>query len=128
LKISMNRKLFFDRIRQSLFSGRVRVTMRALASVAFIAFPAAAHGPWPYECCHERDCAEVDSKSVKEIGDTVHISIQPGSHPMWPADGRTAFVGSIRRAELRKPVTGEWGVCISPTGKLLCVFPPMTGV
>ena len=33
----------------------------------------------------------------------------------------------LTRDKLRKPVTGEWGVCISPGGALLCVFPPAVG-
>jgi nitrous oxide reductase accessory protein NosL len=103
-------------------------TMLSALLLAGMMTHASSHGPWPAVCCSDRDCAEVDSKNIQEADGMVHIVIQPGSHPMWPADGRTAFIGSIRRAELRKPVTGEWGVCISPTGKLLCVFPPMTGV
>jgi hypothetical protein len=53
--------------------------------------------------------------------------IPAGSHPMWPADGRPAFVSTYRKNRLRKSVTGEWGVCISPRGDLLCVFPPALG-
>lgn len=89
---------------------------------------AAAHGPWPWECCHDRDCAEVDARWVQDRGGAVTIRIPPGGHPMWPADGRAAFVATVPRDLLRKPVTGEWGVCIDASGKLLCVFPPMGGV
>ena len=42
-------------------------------------------------------------------------------------DDETAFVGRIARNKLRRPVTGEWGICISPSGTLLCVFPPALG-
>lgn len=98
-----------------------------LIALALGIAPAAAHGPWPAECCSNRDCDEVDASSVREAGDTIHIRIKPGSHPMWPADGRGDFVASAPRAALRKPVTGEWGVCISPGGSLLCVFPPLSG-
>jgi hypothetical protein len=90
--------------------------------------PAWAHGPWPAVCCSDRDCAEIDAKMVREDGDTVHFTVPPGAHPMWPADGRGVFRGSIPRASLRPAVTGEWGLCISPTGALLCAFPPMSGV
>lgn len=97
------------------------------AAMLLASMPAAGHGPWPYECCSERDCAEVDARHIREEGEFVHILIPPGAHPMWPADGRAAFVGRMERSRLRKPVTGEWGVCISPTGTLLCVFPPLSG-
>jgi hypothetical protein len=99
----------------------------AVLSLALLASQAAAHGPWPYECCHERDCAEVESRFIREDGDRVHITIPAGAHPMWPADGRTPFTAIAPRSLLRKPVTGEWGVCIGPGGALLCVFPPMSG-
>ncbi len=103
--------------------------MRALLlGLALLAFPAAAHGPWPHECYHDRDCAEVSSKHIREDGERVHIIIPPGEHPMWPADGRTAFTAIVPRSLIRKPVSGEWGVCISPSGTLLCVFAPLSGV
>lgn len=103
-------------------------TLRAALAALLIATPAAAHGPWPYECCHDRDCDEVDAKNVRDEGGQVHIRIPPGTHPMWPADGRGDFVVTVPRAAVRKPVTGEWGVCISPSGSLLCVFEPLSGV
>ncbi len=82
-----------------------------------------AHGPWPYECCHDRDCAEVDARHVVEAGDEIIITLPAGAHPMAPGGGRW----TTTRDRLRKPVTGEWGVCLSPTGALLCVFPPAVG-
>jgi hypothetical protein len=99
------------------------------ASLALLAFPApaGAHGPWPIECCHNQDCAEVEARHVREVGDEVIVEIPPGTHPMWPADGRPAFTRSLKRTMLRRSVTGEWGVCISPSGNLLCVFPPALG-
>jgi hypothetical protein len=101
--------------------------IRSLLLSAMLVFPASAHGPWPYDCCANNDCAEVDARHIREIGDQVHIVIPPGIHPMWPADGRPPFVGTVARSSLRKPVSGEWGVCISATGSLLCVFPPSAG-
>jgi hypothetical protein len=98
-----------------------------LAGLLTLSGAALAHGPWPYDCCSDRDCAEVDSRHVREDGDVVHVVVPPGEHPMWPADGRTAFVATLPRSKLRKGVTGEWGICISPTGSLLCVFPPVNG-
>jgi hypothetical protein len=99
----------------------------ALAILVALTPVSLAHGPWPHECCHDRDCAEVSARHVVEEGDTVRIVIPPGTHPMWPADGRAPFVTTTKRDRLRKSVTGEWGVCISPSGALLCVFPPALG-
>ena len=100
----------------------------ATLAVSAFSVPSAAHGPWPHECCHNQDCAEVSARHVLENGDdTVSIVIPPGDHPMWPADGRPAFTTTVKRDRLRRAVTGEWGVCISPQGRLLCVFPPALG-
>ena len=97
--------------------------IRALLALALLATPAAAHGPWPYECCHDRDCVEVDARFVTEAGDAVIITLPAGVHPMALAGGRW----TTTRDKLRRPVTGEWGICISPSGTLLCVFPPAIG-
>jgi hypothetical protein len=96
-------------------------------AITSTASPLRAHGPWPHECCHDRDCAEVAPSHVRENGDEVHVEIPPGTHPMWPADGRPNFSKTMKRNMLRRSVTGEWGVCISPSGHLLCVFPPGLG-
>lgn len=105
-----------------------RLGAPALALLSLLTAPAFAHGPWPWECCHDRDCAEVDPRWIAERDGAVMIRIPPGGHPMWPADGRPAFEATIPRDRLRRAVTGEWGVCIDTTGKLLCVFPPAGGV
>lgn len=89
---------------------------------------AGAHEGWPWECCHDQDCAEVDHRWIAERDGMVIITIPPGGHPMWPADGRRPFAVSVPRSSLRRAITGEWGVCIDARGKLLCVFPPMGGV
>jgi hypothetical protein len=101
--------------------------LSAILSILAITTYAWAHGPWPYECCHNRDCAEVEARHVRESGDEVLVEIPPGTHPMWPADGRPTFIKAVKRTQLRRSVTGEWGVCISPSGALLCVFPPALG-
>lgn len=106
---------------------RAGLKTRALLALFFMASPAVAHGPWPYDCCHENDCEEIAKEWVRERGDLITISIPPGGHKMWPADGRGAFVVTVERKSLRKAVTGEWSVCINPSGKLLCAFPPGQG-
>lgn len=105
---------------------RITPLVGALA-LACLAGPATAHGPWPYDCCSDRDCEEIDRAWVSERGALITFTIPPGGHKMWPADGRASFVVTIERKALRKPVTGEWSVCISPGGTLLCAFPPGQG-
>ena len=100
----------------------------ASAGLALMVSFARAHGPWPAACCSDRDCAEIDAKMVREDNATIYFTVPPGAHPMWPADGRGTFRGSIQRSQLRPAVTGEWGLCISPSGTLLCAFPPLSGV
>jgi hypothetical protein len=72
---------------------------RIVAILLATAAPALAHGPYEYFCCSEKDCSEVDSKFIRESGDTVHIVIPPGEHPMWPADGASGLH--------RSPATGQ---------------------
>jgi hypothetical protein len=91
------------------------------------ASPALAHEDWPWECCHNMDCAEVEFRHVRVVGGMVLIRIPPGGHPMWPADGRGMFEASIPLSEMRDAIRPQWGVCISPAGKLLCVFAPQSG-
>jgi hypothetical protein len=89
---------------------------------------AEAHWKYEYQCCADNDCAPIDDRAVVENGERVIVTIQPGQHPMWPADGRAAGTFETTRRDLRKPVDTRWHVCLSPTGSLLCVYPPMRGV
>jgi hypothetical protein len=102
---------------------RLAAALSALTAGLLTPLAGFAHGPWPYECCHDRDCAEVDARHVVEAGQEIIITLPAGAHPMAPGGGRW----TTTRDRLRKPVTGEWGVCLSPTGALLCVFPPAVG-
>jgi len=110
-------------MRRYLFLIVVIVACAVILGVA----TARAHGPWPYDCCHENDCEEIAKEWVRERGGLITFTVPPGGHKMWPADGRPAFVVTVERKDLRKPVTGEWSICISPAGKLLCAFPPDQG-
>lgn len=88
-----------------------------------------AEAHWRYEtaCCSDEDCDAVDDRAVREDGERVIVTIQPGTHRMWPADGRASGTFETTRTALRKPVDTRWHVCLSPTGSLLCVYPPMRG-
>jgi hypothetical protein len=101
-----------------------------LAALALwlIASPAHAHGPWPWACCADNDCDEIDARFVKEYpeDDTIRIAIPPGGHKLWTREQTTIWRVTLHRSQLKKPVTGEWGLCIKPyTFEFLCAFPPM---
>lgn len=97
------------------------------ASLA-LATTARAHGPWEVACCSGQDCEFVDHRCIREIGNDIHIDIPPGGHPMWPANKAEHFVAVTTRDKLRRAVGPEWGVCISASGSLLCVYPPQGSV
>lgn len=121
---------FTDEQERVVIKAAVVILLLLLSSCVGFGFfigRASAHGPWPYECCSDNDCSEIDSKYVKEIGDSVHITFPPGHHPKWPADGRPPFSAIIPRSSLKKPVSGEWSICIYPSGTIVCVFPPQSG-
>lgn len=105
-------------------------TRRALLAglLALAGGRAEAHWRYEYLCCAENDCAAVDDEAVKDEGERVIVTIAPGSHPMWPADGRAPGRFETTRAQLRKPVDTRWHVCLSPAGNLLCVYPPLRGL
>jgi len=87
-----------------------------------------AHGPWPWACCADNDCDEIDARFVREYpeDDTIRIAIPPGGHKLWGPEQTTTRRVTLHRSQLKKPVTGEWGLCIKPyTFEFLCAFPPM---
>jgi hypothetical protein len=106
--------------------------MRALLVSACLALcsPAMAHGPWPWSCCSDRDCDEIAPSSVREYpeDDTIRFSIPPGGHHLWGKDKTTNWRVTIHRSQLKKPVTGEWGICMRPYSfEFICAFPPAVG-
>lgn len=102
----------------------------AALALCLIAPAAQAHGPWPYACCADNDCDEIDASNVREYpeDDTIRIAITPGGHKLWGPEQTTTWRITLHRSQLKKPVTGEWGLCIKPyTHEFLCAFPPMVG-
>lgn len=98
-----------------------------LLLICVAASKANAHWRYPIECCHDNDCQSVPDSFVHEAGDALIIRIPPGAHKMWSKDSPGPLVAEIPRSALRKPLDGEWHVCIGPSGSILCVFPPMRG-
>jgi hypothetical protein len=86
---------------------------------------AEAHGLYSAICCSDFDCSPVSDSAVHEAGDTIVIRVLPGQHPMWGKDKTEPFVAEIQRSALQEPIDGRWHACISPSGKLLCVYPPL---
>jgi hypothetical protein len=89
---------------------------------------ARAHGGYPVECCHDRDCAPIDPKAVRVTPEGWDVTLGPDDHAMLAEAGLTQRrTWSIPRAAGRKPLSGDYHICFSPTGSLLCFFPKADG-
>ena len=112
--------------------GRVGMK-RALAIVALLAGPAAAHeapSGWSYdpECCSGFDCAWVAPGAVREVAGGYYVSIAPGTHPRVPM-GSPPVSGVIRHGDPRIRASGDEHrhVCVLG-GRILCIYVPPGGV
>lgn len=76
-----------------------------------LAHDAAMGWSYPWECCHDRDCAEI-------AADRVHTS--PAGYVV---DGR--FV--IPQSQVRQSPDGRYHACFPNPDKLLCFFAPPAG-
>lgn len=100
-----------------------------------IAVPAFAHqapSGAQYEwnpCCSNRDRAPIPDRFVHEVSPgLVAVRVPPGAHPMHGPEKTTALYLEFEGEKIRKPLDGEWHVCISPSGTPLCVYPPRRGM
>ena len=112
--------------------------MRAFASVTIILLLVAgatqtrahrAPGGWdyPFECCSEADCAQIDVGEVKETLSGFVVTIMPGRHPMWPTERRQPAVLEIPYQKARLSPDGFFHLCMNDAGELLCFFSPGGG-
>lgn len=101
---------------------------RSLIAILILApFTASAHGLYEYQCCADNDCQPIADNAVHEAGETIVVRVLPGSHVMWPKDKAASLMLEFERSKLRKPIDGNWHVCISPSGAPLCLYPPQRG-
>lgn len=130
----------WDKARRQGSRGRVARTAAALVAVALLgyvlgaAFAARAHqapSGWAYDtdCCSHHDCAPVPEGAIRARSDGWHIHLPPGSHPMLRADG-PGLDARIGYADPRARISGDrhWHACVSPAGKLLCIYTLPGGV
>ena len=89
-----------------------------------------AHGSYPIECCHDRDCAPIDPKKVTRNDDgSFTLTLGPKDHPMLAEAGvKDVREYRVSGNTVRKPLNGDYHVCFSPTGLLLCFFDRDAGI
>lgn len=104
---------------------RIILAVLALAS----AYHAQAHGAYPIECCHDRDCAPIDPRLVKKLDDgSFEVTVGPQDHPMLAEAGHVGRkTWKIEGYRVRKPLNGDYHICFSPSGSLLCFFDKSDG-
>lgn len=104
-----------------------RRTFILAAALIALSQPAYTHGLYEYACCADNDCAPIADKMVHEAGEIIIVRVEAGSHPMWPKEKASALMLEFQRSALRKPIDGNWHVCISPSASPLCLYPPQRG-
>jgi hypothetical protein len=97
-----------------------------LAAAATQALPHQAASGWdyPFYCCSGADCARIEAEAVRETPTGFIVTVQPGKHPMWPAERRETLVLAIPHNKVMPAPDGQWHLCINDTGELLCFFAP----
>lgn len=100
-----------------------------------LAGPAEAHlapAGWTYDavCCAGHDCAQAVPGTVVEDAAGIHVTVRPGTHPMWPASRLTDWTGSLPHGDtrIRQSRDEHYHVCLGAAGQLLCLYvPPRLG-
>ena len=114
-----------------LLSGRCgfppMIRRTVIAALLLATQPAYTHGLYDILCCADNDCSPIADAMVHETGETIIVRVLPGSHPMWPKEKAAALMLEFERSKLRKPIDGNWHVCISPSAAPLCLYPPQRG-
>lgn len=79
---------------------------------------------YPFECCSEADCAQIDVDAIRESKAGFVVTIMPGRHPMWPTERRQPAVLEIPYQKARLSPDGFFHLCMNDAGELLCFFVP----
>lgn len=108
--------------------------MRAIASMvaAFLltgatqalAHQAPSRWDYPFTCCSDADCAQIEAEAVRERPAGFIVTIAPGKHPMWAPERRAPLVLEIPHDKARQSPDGRWHLCVNDAGELLCFFAP----
>jgi hypothetical protein len=75
---------------------------------------AQAHGRYELACCSDKDCFEVEDKTVTE------------SSAGFLLNDTGEFVERTS-TKVRKPLDENYHVCRNPAGALLCIYPKFQG-
>lgn len=108
---------------------RVFATIAMSASLAVAATQALPHQAasgweYPFYCCSGADCARIEPEMVRETRSGFVVTVEPGTHPMWPTERRKALVLDIPYKKATPSPDGQWHLCINDAGDLLCFFAP----
>lgn len=109
--------------------------MRAIASIAMAALlavgatqalshQAPSRWDYPFTCCSDADCAQIEAETVRESPAGFTVTIAPGKHPMWSADRRAPLILEIPHGKAQQSPDGHWHLCVNDAGELLCFFAP----
>lgn len=85
---------------------------------------------WRYdwECCHDRDCARIEARHVREVRGGWSVAVPPGAHPLVPP-GSPSVTATILHSATRPSGDGEFHLCLSPVDRrVLCFYVPPGGV
>lgn len=112
----MNRKTF------------IRLPAGALALLIIGGGASLAHGGYPVACCSDRDCAPISDETVQSWHGGWVVTLGPEDHPMLKEAGQIGKrQWQIPASQAQKPISGDYHICFSPTGALLCFFPKADG-
>ncbi len=82
---------------------------------------------YPGSCCNSAatspngDCAPIDDRYVTERADGYHINIPIGGHPKLKTKG---YIGIVPYADVKKPISNDYHICLSTDGAArYCFFP-----
>lgn len=95
-----------------------------IAITIYFSWPAKSHSFYDAICCSDRDCAPIAANMVRETPAGYRVTINPGSHPMWPADkpAPLSILYEYRSDKIKPTRDGAWHVCINAAGDPLCLY------
>ncbi len=76
-------------------------------------------------CCNGNtmngDCQEIPGTAVKQVGNTVHVTLKPGDHPLVTKPHEY----TMERDKVRRSTDGLYYACLFPTENFLrCLYLP----
>lgn len=106
---------------------------KLLIALALMGSPAAAHEWYDAACCSGHDCAPAPAGSVTITSEGYRVRVEPGEHPMIPADGPAfeTFAPFVKApddywsATILPSRDGRFHLCIVPDTGLRCLYVPL---